>query len=132
MRTLFTPLAITALLCTAATGAVAQDKVRWGVPMSFGSNLTALGDTMPWVSEQLKKASGGNIDLKVFRPVVGTCGVRLGQSGQGRGRLQLHGLRARQGAGLGAVRCHAVRDGVADVRRLDLLRRQRCAPEGDL
>lgn len=68
MRTLFTPLAIAALLGMAATDAVAQDKVRWGVPMSFGSNLTALGDTMPWVSEQLKKASGGNIDLKVFEP----------------------------------------------------------------
>ncbi len=68
MRKLFTPLVIAALLGTAATGAVAQEKVRWGVPMSFGSNLTALGDTMPWVSEQLKKTSGGNIDLKVFEP----------------------------------------------------------------
>lgn len=68
MRTLFTPLAIAALLGMAATDAVAQDKVRWGVPMSFGSNLTALGDTMPWVSEQLKKASSGNIDLKIFEP----------------------------------------------------------------
>lgn len=68
MRTLFKPLAIAALLGMAATDAGAQDKVRWGVPMSFGSNLTALGDTMPWVSEQLKKASGGNIELKVFEP----------------------------------------------------------------
>lgn len=68
MRKLFTPLAVAALLGSATTNAMAQEKVRWGVPMSFASNLTALGDTMPWVSEQLKKASGGNIDLKVFEP----------------------------------------------------------------
>ena len=35
----------------------AQENVRWGIPMAFGANLTALGDTMPWVSEQLKKVS---------------------------------------------------------------------------
>lgn len=48
--------------------AMAQETVRWGVPMSFGSNLVALGDTMPWVSEQLKKVSGGKINLQVFEP----------------------------------------------------------------
>ena len=42
--------------------------MRWGIPMSFGSNLTALGDTMPWVSEQLKKVSGGTVNLQVFEP----------------------------------------------------------------
>ncbi|MCU0923864.1 MAG: TRAP transporter substrate-binding protein [Burkholderiaceae bacterium] len=46
----------------------AQEAVRWGIPMAFGSNLTALGDTMPWVSEQLKKVSGGSINLQVFEP----------------------------------------------------------------
>ena len=39
-----------------------------GVPMAFGSNLLALGDTMPWVSETLKKISGGTINLQVFEP----------------------------------------------------------------
>jgi TRAP-type mannitol/chloroaromatic compound transport system substrate-binding protein len=48
--------------------AMAQETLRWGVPMSFGSNLVALGDTMPWVSEQLKKVSGGKINLQVFEP----------------------------------------------------------------
>lgn len=61
------------LLALVATGALsapamAQETVRWGVPMSFGSNLVALGDTMPWVSEQLKKVSGGSINLQVFEP----------------------------------------------------------------
>jgi TRAP-type mannitol/chloroaromatic compound transport system substrate-binding protein len=51
-----------------STPAVAQEAVRWGIPMAFGSNLTALGDTMPWVSEQLKKVSGGSINLQVFEP----------------------------------------------------------------
>lgn len=48
--------------------AMAQETVRWGVPMAFGSHLLALGDTMPWVSEQLKKVSGGSINLQVFEP----------------------------------------------------------------
>ena len=55
-----------AVLATAP--ASAQGTVRWGIPMAFGSNLTALGDTMPWVSEQLKKISGGSINLQVFEP----------------------------------------------------------------
>jgi TRAP-type mannitol/chloroaromatic compound transport system substrate-binding protein len=49
-------------------GAAAQERVRWAVPMAFGSNLTALGDTMPWVAQQLDKVSGGEIKLQVFEP----------------------------------------------------------------
>ena len=52
----------------AGAPATAQETVRWGIPMAFGSNLTALGDTMPWVSEQLKKISGGSVNLQVFEP----------------------------------------------------------------
>ena len=61
-------LALAASLATLALPSVAQENVRWGIPMSFGSNLTALGDTMPWVSEQLKKVSGGTVNLQVFEP----------------------------------------------------------------
>ena len=61
-------LALAATLATMTTAATAQETVRWGIPMSFGSNLTALGDTMPWVSEQLKKVSGGTVNLQVFEP----------------------------------------------------------------
>jgi TRAP-type mannitol/chloroaromatic compound transport system substrate-binding protein len=61
-------LALAAALTSVATAATAQETVRWGIPMSFGSNLTALGDTMPWVSEQLKKVSGGTVNLQVFEP----------------------------------------------------------------
>ncbi|MCC5970567.1 MAG: TRAP transporter substrate-binding protein [Pararhodobacter sp.] len=51
-----------------ATAAHAQERVRWQVPMSFASTLTALGDTMPWVADQLRAVSGGNIDLRVAEP----------------------------------------------------------------
>jgi TRAP-type mannitol/chloroaromatic compound transport system substrate-binding protein len=50
------------------TVADAQERVRWQIPMSFASTLTALGDTMPWVADQLRAASGGNIDLQVAEP----------------------------------------------------------------
>ncbi|MCL4189541.1 MAG: TRAP transporter substrate-binding protein [Rhodobacteraceae bacterium] len=66
------------LLATAAVGALtvgalagdaaAQDRLRWQVPMAFASTLTALGDTMPWVADQLRAVSGGAIDLRVAEP----------------------------------------------------------------
>lgn len=66
MRSRLKPLVATAALTFSAIAAHAQENVRWGIPMAFGANLTALGDTMPWVSEQLKKVSGGTINLQVF------------------------------------------------------------------
>jgi TRAP-type mannitol/chloroaromatic compound transport system substrate-binding protein len=68
MKAVLKPLALAATVALFAAPAAAQETVRWGVPMAFGSNLTALGDTMPWVSEQLKKVSGGSINLQVFEP----------------------------------------------------------------
>jgi TRAP-type mannitol/chloroaromatic compound transport system substrate-binding protein len=61
-------LALAASMAAISLPATAQENVRWGIPMSFGSNLTALGDTMPWVSDQLKKVSGGTVNLQVFEP----------------------------------------------------------------
>lgn len=66
MKTLMMTTAITAALV--AGSATAQERVRWQVPMSFASTLTALGDTMPWVADQLRAASGGSIDLRVAEP----------------------------------------------------------------
>jgi len=53
-----------------AQGASAQDiqEIRWAVPISFASTLTALGDTLPWVAERLDKASGGKVTFEVFEP----------------------------------------------------------------
>jgi TRAP-type mannitol/chloroaromatic compound transport system substrate-binding protein len=57
--------------------AAAQERVRWGVPIAFGSNLTALGDTLPYVADLLKKMSNGRIDLRVQEPgtVIPPLGV---------------------------------------------------------
>lgn len=44
------------------------DRVRWGVPIAFSSNLVALGDTLPWVAGQLEKMSDGNIKFEIFEP----------------------------------------------------------------
>ncbi len=57
-----------AVIAVAPVAAQAQERVRWQLPMSFASTLTALGDTMPWVADQLRAASGGNIDLRVAEP----------------------------------------------------------------
>ncbi len=46
----------------------AQENIRWQVPMSFASTLTALGDTMPWVADQLRAVSGGSIDMRIAEP----------------------------------------------------------------
>lgn len=61
---------VAAALVASSSLAQAQsvEAVRWGVPMAFGSNLTALGDTMPWVAKELEKVSGGKIKLQVFEP----------------------------------------------------------------
>jgi TRAP-type mannitol/chloroaromatic compound transport system substrate-binding protein len=61
----------------AATPAQAQERVRWGVPIAFGSNLTALGDTLPYVAQQLNRMSGGRIQFIVQEPgtVIPALGV---------------------------------------------------------
>jgi len=46
----------------------AQEKVRWKVPIGFASTLPALGDNAPWVADQVKAASGGNIQFKIEEP----------------------------------------------------------------
>lgn len=62
------------LAATVAVGAtlhaapVPAEEVRWQVPVSFASTLTALGDTIPWVAERLRLQSGGEIDLIVAEP----------------------------------------------------------------
>ncbi len=57
-----------ALLAAAGTEGSAAEKVRWKVPVGFPSTLPALGDNAPWVADMLEKASGGDIQLKIFEP----------------------------------------------------------------
>lgn len=60
---------ILALAGATVTPAAAEiDTVRWAVPISFSSTLTALGDTLPWVAERLAEVSDGKIMLEVVEP----------------------------------------------------------------
>ncbi|GGK53484.1 TRAP transporter substrate-binding protein [Salinarimonas ramus] len=61
-------LAATALVAAPRDAAAEFDSVRWQIPMSFASTLTALGDTMPWVSEAVSAVSGGEVTLQVMEP----------------------------------------------------------------
>jgi TRAP-type mannitol/chloroaromatic compound transport system substrate-binding protein len=38
------------------------------VPIAFGSNLLALGDTLPWVAQRLEEQTEGAIKFEIFEP----------------------------------------------------------------
>lgn len=58
-----------ALVAGATTStAVAGEKVRWKVQAVFGTHLPALGDPINLVSEQIKAASDGEVQFKVYEP----------------------------------------------------------------
>jgi len=40
-----------------------------GVPIAVGTNLTALGDTLPWVADTLRGVTGGRVNSEPFEPV---------------------------------------------------------------
>ncbi len=64
-----TATAATSLLLTATTTTfAAEEKIRWKVQAVFGTHLPALGDPVKRVAEQIKKASGGDIQFKVYEP----------------------------------------------------------------
>jgi len=50
------------------TKANPQQVIKWRVPVSFGTNLPALGDNVLDVAGFLRTATNGRIDLKVFEP----------------------------------------------------------------
>ncbi len=55
-------------IAIAPAASQAADKVRWKVPVAFGTNLPALGDNIIYVADSLKAASGGTVQFKVFEP----------------------------------------------------------------
>lgn len=61
----------------ASPAAAKSERIRWSVPISFASNLTALGDTLPWVAEQLEKQSDGKIKFQIFEPGKLVPGVEI-------------------------------------------------------
>lgn len=64
-----TAVALTSLLGAALLpGEAAADKIRWKMPIAFASKLPGLGSPAPWVAEQLEKASGGEMQVRVYEP----------------------------------------------------------------
>jgi TRAP-type mannitol/chloroaromatic compound transport system substrate-binding protein len=43
-------------------------RVRWRLPVAFGTNLPGLGDNALFIAEQISAASGGRIEFEVFEP----------------------------------------------------------------
>ncbi|CCQ74544.1 TRAP transporter substrate-binding protein [Magnetospira sp. QH-2] len=61
-------LVAASVVSISTTDALSADKVRWKVPIAFGSNLPALGDNILYVAEKVKEASNGAVQFKVFEP----------------------------------------------------------------
>jgi TRAP-type mannitol/chloroaromatic compound transport system substrate-binding protein len=51
-----------------ATGAQAQDKVRWKMQSAFGSALTHLGPSGVRFTKDIERMSGGKFEIKFFEP----------------------------------------------------------------
>ena len=41
---------------------------RWRLPVAFGTNLPVLGDNSVWVTEQIARASDGQLRVEIFEP----------------------------------------------------------------
>jgi len=59
-----------ALLAIAGLAAtpVAADNIRWKVPIAFASTLPGIGAPAVWTAEQLKMASDGEVQLRIYEP----------------------------------------------------------------
>lgn len=68
LKTIAVSVALALSGAVLSTQAIADDKVRWKVQAVFGTHLPALGDPIKFVSEQIKAASDGEIQFKVFEP----------------------------------------------------------------
>jgi len=64
-------IAAVGALCSGAitaTPALAQDKINWKVQATFNTGWPGLGDPIARVSDMLKRATNGRINLKVYEP----------------------------------------------------------------
>jgi len=71
LRHTSTKLIVASLLFASSSTPLLADtneKVRWKVQTVFGTNLPGLGDPIALVAEQIKTASNGNIQFKVYEP----------------------------------------------------------------
>ena len=51
-----------------ATSSTAEARIRWLLPVSFGTNWPALGDNVIYVTDAIARASGGEIELLPSEP----------------------------------------------------------------
>jgi TRAP-type mannitol/chloroaromatic compound transport system substrate-binding protein len=49
-------------------GTAHAEKIRWKMPIAFASTLPGLGSPSQYVAEQLDKASGGEVQVRVYEP----------------------------------------------------------------
>ncbi|BFM51288.1 TRAP transporter substrate-binding protein [Marinomonas sp. THO17] len=62
-------IAVASVIASTTTLAYsAEDKVRWKVQAVFGTHLPGLGDPIKFVAEDIKAASDGQIQFKVYEP----------------------------------------------------------------
>ena len=57
-----------AVVSSDATNALTPARIRWRLPISFASTMPVLGDNPIWVTEIIRDASAGAIDIQVFEP----------------------------------------------------------------
>jgi len=61
-------MAAAVLLGGMANPAQAADQIRWKMPIAFASKLPGLGSPSQYVAKQLKMASDGDVQVRVYEP----------------------------------------------------------------
>ncbi|MCC5859965.1 MAG: TRAP transporter substrate-binding protein [Ectothiorhodospiraceae bacterium] len=67
-RTAVIGTATAGLLAAGASTSLAQERVRWQVPLAAPSGLVGISTPIKYLSESLGEASGGNITLRYYEP----------------------------------------------------------------
>ena len=73
MRSLLKTVAVAGLagtfaLAMASTADAQGKRVKWKMQSTFGSKLTVIGETGPRFSKNIKRISGGSLEIKFFEP----------------------------------------------------------------
>jgi TRAP-type mannitol/chloroaromatic compound transport system substrate-binding protein len=68
LKTAAGALALAGTMALGAAGPAQADDIRWKMPVAFPSNLPALATPSHYVADQLKAASGGSVQVRVFEP----------------------------------------------------------------
>ena len=61
-------LSITAIALALTVAPIAQARILFKTPVAFGSHLPALGDPIIFISEEIEKVSGGDMQMRFYEP----------------------------------------------------------------